>query len=135
MCDDYGNMGTLGFSHHETRRALKTHACEECWSAILPGDHYTHYACLWEGEVQTHKLCEFCKRLCGAHSKAERALGHTGSYEIGTLCHQVASCAREEPKYADLFRRAWRGEELPRYDHAAAWRAERSGTVFMGAGP
>lgn len=133
MCDDYDDMGVQGFSCSEQRRAKKTHACEECWRDILPGESYLHCAGLWEGEISTHKLCGFCEKLGIAHSRAERALGHSGSYQIGTLPHQVASCAQEEPRYADFFRRAWRGETLPRFDYAAEWRATLSDTVVSGS--
>lgn len=131
MCssDDYGRAE---FSNSIARKARKAHRCHECQRMISPGEKYTSTVSLYEGLIDRHKTCDFCDRLIEAHWAAELAMGGSGSYELGGIAEQILECTREEPEYIALFRRAWRGEKLPRFDHYAAARARRDAWV-MGA--
>lgn len=55
------------------RKAKKEHKCCECGDTIKPGERYEYIFCIFEGEVDNYKTCEFCAgefaRLQGKFSR------------------------------------------------------------------
>lgn len=98
------------------RRARKEHHCAECRKTIRVGAEYVVTSVLTDHHVSEYKHCLKCDRVVSAHFAAERALGHySGTFTIGELRQQVLECVTEEPAYLGNFRKAWRGEALPRF--------------------
>lgn len=46
-----------------TPRARKRYSCDECGSAILPGERYENVFGIWEGWPTTFRTCEPCYDL------------------------------------------------------------------------
>lgn len=44
----------------EWRKARKVHRCVECKEPITVGERYQHTFTIFQGEVGSHKTCEFC---------------------------------------------------------------------------
>ena len=42
------------------RKAKKEHKCCECGDAIKLGERYEYIFCIFEGEPDNYKTCEFC---------------------------------------------------------------------------
>lgn len=51
------------FWTRKTRRAAKSHKCEECFGVIAVGEKYEHVSGKWEGWLSTHKTCLRCVGL------------------------------------------------------------------------
>lgn len=114
MCDvDFD--GYNEFDCETTRKARKEHYCRECRRVIRIGQKYTHHSALYDGHISTHKTCQKCDRVEKAHTKAERSMGGNGSHYVGELLSTVRECSTEHREYLPLFRKAWNGEELPKY--------------------
>lgn len=43
-----------------TRKARKTHCCDECRRTIQLGESYEYISGVWEGEPGQYKTCEAC---------------------------------------------------------------------------
>jgi len=44
----------------ETRRARKSHRCDECYTPILPGETYEYVSGIWDGEPDSHHFHAAC---------------------------------------------------------------------------
>jgi len=44
-------------------RARKTHRCCECHKEIAVGERYQRVSGKWDGDVQSFKICEPCRRI------------------------------------------------------------------------
>lgn len=114
MCDVEFD-GPNDFESEVTRKARKPHYCRECPRIIQPGETYTRHSHGYDGSVSSFKTCLRCDKVAETHSKAERSMGNRGAYYIGQLLSEVGECSRQHPEYVLAFRKAWKGEELPRY--------------------
>jgi hypothetical protein len=66
MNDDYAcscDYEPAEFYHKKDRKARKAHKCEECGSAIKPGQRYEHVFGKWDGRLDSFKTCERCIAL------------------------------------------------------------------------
>ena len=71
-CEPAGNDGDYCTVWNVTwQRARKQHRCCECHEPIMPGQKYEKIFAVFEGDVSTHKTCEFCaneyQRLLAKH--------------------------------------------------------------------
>lgn len=51
------------FYHKETHKARLRHRCDECYSAISPGEAYERVRAKWDGQICTYKTCGRCVAL------------------------------------------------------------------------
>jgi hypothetical protein len=51
------------FCNTETRKARKTHQCDECYVTIPVGESYEHVRGKCEGEIMVFKTCALCLEL------------------------------------------------------------------------
>lgn len=114
MCDVEFD-GQNEFQCSIQRRARKDHNCYECRRGIKKGELYTRHSYKFDGDVDCHNTCSRCDRIAKAHSDAEHAMGGSGAFYYGQMIEMVRECATEHPEYVLNFRKAWKGEELPKY--------------------
>lgn len=58
--DCYCDYDPAEFYCRRTRKAQKTHRCEECSRPILLGEQYEHVVGKWVGSMSTFKTCRYC---------------------------------------------------------------------------
>ena len=113
MCDIEFD-GENEFQCSVQRRARKDHGCLECYRGIKKGELYTHHSYKFDGSIDSHRTCRRCDRIAKAHSAAEHAMGGDGAFYYGQMIEMVRDCSREHPEYVAGFRKAWKGEPVPK---------------------
>ena len=66
---------TCTLYNEATRKAKKSHKCEECQEEIKPGDLYSYSTMLFDGSWTTTKMCLSCKEIGDHFTCGSRIVG------------------------------------------------------------
>lgn len=79
--------------------ARKAHRCQECGATIRPGERYSSYSGLWEGEWESGKNCWPCHEA-ELYLFIQNASYADEGYTIGELDVELAEEARNAKSFA-----------------------------------
>lgn len=90
-------------SNRTKRKARKDHKCTNCRCEIKSGTEYTYISGIWNGEPESFKLCENCRKVIDNFELIDKDL----AYDEGPgLDRGGISCWLQDFIYA-----GWKGEE------------------------
>ena len=98
------------FGSTTTRKARKTHQCEECLRDIQPGERYERHAGVWEGTFFTFVSCPHCAALRTTISDIdtefwEGAFGGVGEWFAHGLWREYIKTFEDGLRFLRLSRR------------------------------
>ena len=87
---DYGDYDPPEFCNDTYPKARKEYTCEECRTAIKPGESYRRISGKWGGEFYCFKICQSCESL---RAEVEARIGYGVAF--GELFQMIAEYESE----------------------------------------